>query len=98
MASKRNLKKGIKEITSYLVDDIFLLYNILGEESYAEIEALLGRTVSLSIDTITKVSHAIGEKNSTSIRNYYQKLQEKFNDDVEEIEESIEKLLQKTIK
>ncbi|MBB6274933.1 hypothetical protein [Porphyromonas circumdentaria] len=97
MASKRNLKKGIKEITTYLVDDILLLYNILGEDSFSEIESLLCRTVALSVETVTKVSHAIGTKNSTSVKEYYKNLQEKFNDEVEEIEESIEKLLEKNI-
>ncbi len=98
MASKRNLKKGIREITSYLVDDIFLLYCTLGEEHFAEIETLLNRTVALGEDTIVKVSHAVGTKNSSSIRAYYKTLQEKYNDEVEVIEETIAQLLQKTTK
>lgn len=94
MASKRNLKKGIKEIINYLVDDIMLLCCVLEDKHAEDIEKLVNKTCMLGATTTLLVSHPNGSKNPKLVRQYYRDLQESFNVKVEEIEAEIERLIQ----
>lgn len=59
MASRRKLKKGIKEITDFLIDDILFISLDAKEEELAALELLLNRVVDLHDETIAKIGAAI---------------------------------------
>ena len=86
MASRRKLKKGIKEITDFLIDDILFISLDAKEEELAALELLLNRVVDLHDETIAKIGAPDGAKNPQLVRTFYADLKAKYNEEIEAVE------------
>lgn len=93
MASRRKLKKGIKEITDFLIDDILLISLDAKDEDLSALETLLNRVVDLHDETIAKVGSPDGAKNPQLVKKFYCDLKAQYNDGVEAIEAELEKYI-----
>ena len=93
MASRRNLKKGIKEITDFLIDDILFISLDAKEEDLRALELLLNRVVDLHDDTIAKIGAPDGAKNPQLVRKFYADLNAKSNEEIEAVESELEKYI-----
>lgn len=91
MASRRKLKKGIKEITDFLIDDILFISLDAKEEELAALELLLNRVVDLHDETIAKIGAPDGAKNPQLVRKFYADLKAKYNEEIEAVESELEK-------
>ncbi len=96
MASRKNLKKGIREIADFLLDDLFILFYVLEEKQHSKVEALLDRTMMITATSILLISHPNGAKNPKLVKQYYADLKMKFNDEIEAIEKEMAILLEQT--
>ena len=92
MASRRKLKKGIKEITDFLIDDILFISLDAKEEELA-LELLLNRVVDLHDETIAKIGAPDGAKNPQLVRKFYADLKTKYNEEIEAVESELEKYI-----
>ena len=86
MASRRKLKKGIKEITDFLIDDILFISLDAKEEA-------LARVVDLHDETIAKIGAPDGAKNPQLVRKFYADLKTKYNEEIEAVESELEKYI-----
>lgn len=93
MASRRKLKKGIKEITDFLIDDILFISLDAKEEELAALELLLNRVVDLHDETIAKIGAPDGAKNPQLVRTFYADLKAKYNEEIEAVESELEKYI-----
>ena len=93
MASRRKLKKGIKEITDFLIDDILFIYLDAKEEDLRALELLVNRVVDLHDDTIAKIGAPDGAKNPQLVREFYADLKAKYNEEIEAVESELEKYI-----
>ena len=93
MASRRKLKKGIKEITDFLIDDILFISLDAKEEDLRALELLLNRVVDLHDDTIAKIGAPDGAKNAQLVRKFYADLKAKYNEEIEAVESELEKYI-----
>lgn len=93
MASRRKLKKGIKEITDFLIDDILFISLDAKEEDLRALELLLNRVVDLHDDTIAKIGAPDGAKNPQLVRKFYADLKAKYNEEIEAVESELEKYI-----
>ena len=93
MASRRKLKKGIKEITDFLIDDILFISLDAKEEELAALELLLNRVVDLHDETIAKIGAPDGAKNTQLVRKSYADLKAKYNEEIEAVESELEKYI-----
>ena len=93
MASRRKLKKGIKEITDFLIDDILFISLDAKEEDLRALELLLNRVVDLHDETIAKIGAPDGAKNSQLVRKFYADLKAKYNEEIEAVESELEKYI-----
>lgn len=93
MASRRKLKKGIKEITDFLIDDILVISLDAKEEDLRALELLLNRVVDLHDDTIAKIGAPDGAKNPQLVRKFYADLKAKYNEEIEAVESELEKYI-----
>ena len=93
MASRRKLKKGIKEITDFLIDDILFISLDAKEEDLRALELLLNRVVDLHDDTIAKIGAPDGAKNPQLVRKFYADLKAKYNEEIEPVESELEKYI-----
>ena len=93
MASRRKLKKGIKEITDFLIDDILFISLDAKEEDLRALELLLNRVVDLHDDTIAKIGAPDGAKNPQLVRTFYADLKAKYNEEIEAVESELEKYI-----
>ena len=93
MASRRKLKKGIKEITDFLIDDILFISLDAKEEELAALELLLNRVVDLHDETIAKIGAPDGAKNPQLVRKFYAALKTKYNEEIEAVESELEKYI-----
>lgn len=93
MASRRKLKKGIKEITDFLIDDILFISLDAKEEELRALELLLNRVVDLHDDTIAKIGAPDGAKNPQLVRKFYADLKAKYNEEIEAVESELEKYI-----
>ena len=93
MASRRKLKKGIKEITDFLIDDILFISLDAKEEDLRALELLLNRVVDLHDDTIAKIGDPDGAKNPQLVRKFYADLKAKYNEEIEAVESELEKYI-----
>lgn len=93
MASRRKLKKGIKEITDFLIDDILFISLDAKEEELAALELLLNRVVDLHDETIAKIGAPDGAKNPQLVRKFYVDLKAKYNEEIEAVESELEKYI-----
>lgn len=93
MASRRKLKKGIKEITDFLIDDILFISLDAKEEDLRALELLLNRVVDLHDDTIAKIGAPDGAKNPQLVRRFYADLKAKYNEEIEAVESELEKYI-----
>ena len=93
MASRRKLKKGIKEITDFLIDDILFISLDAKEEELAALELLLNRVVDLHDETIAKIGAPDGTKNPQLVRKFYADLKAKYNEEIEAVESELEKYI-----
>ena len=93
MASRRKLKKGIKEITDFLIDDILFISLDAKEEDLAALELLLNRVVDLHDETIAKIGAPDGAKNPQLVRKFYTDLKAKYNEEIEAVESELEKYI-----
>ncbi len=93
MASRRKLKKGIKEITDFLIDDILFISLDAKEEDLRALELLLNRVVDLHDDTIAKIGAPDGAKNPQLVRKFYADLKTKYNEEIEAVESELEKYI-----
>ena len=93
MASRRKLKKGIKEITDFLIDDILFISLDAKEEELAALERLLNRVVDLHDETIAKIGAPDGAKNPQLVRKFYADLKTKYNEEIEAVESELEKYI-----
>ena len=93
MASRRKLKKGIKEITDFLLDDILFVSLDAKEEDLRALELLLNRVVDLHDDTIAKIGAPDGAKNPQLVRKFYADLKAKYNEEIEAVESELEKYI-----
>ena len=93
MASRRKLKKGIKEITDFLIDDILFISLDAKEEELAALELLLDRVVDLHDETIAKIGAPDGAKNPQLVRKCYADLKAKYNGEIEAVESELEKYI-----
>ena len=89
MASRRKLKKGIKEITDFLIDDILFISLDAKEEELAA----LNRVVDLHDETIAKIGAPDGAKNPQLVRKFYADLKAKYNEEIEAVESELEKYI-----
>ena len=93
MASRRKLKKGIKEITDFLIDDILFISLDAKEEELAALELLLNRVVDLHDETIAKIVATDVSKNPQFVRKFYSELKTKYNEEIEAVESELEKYI-----
>ncbi|EEN83620.1 hypothetical protein [Porphyromonas endodontalis] len=93
MASRRKLKKGIKEITDFLIDDILFISLDAKEEDLRALELLLNRVVDLHDETIAKIGAPDGAKNPQLVRKFYADLKAKYNEEIEAVESELEKYI-----
>ncbi|WP_311140443.1 hypothetical protein [Porphyromonas endodontalis] len=93
MASRRKLKKGIKEITDFLIDDILFISLDAKEEDLRALELLLNRVVDLHDETIAKIGAPDGAKNPQLVRRFYADLKAKYNEEIEAVESELEKYI-----
>ena len=93
MASRRKLKKGIKEITDFLIDDILFISLDAKEEDLRALELLLNRVVNLHDETIAKIGAPDGAKNPQLVRKFYADLKAKYNEEIEAVESELEKYI-----
>ena len=93
MASRRKLKKGIKEITDFLIDDILFISLDAKEEDLRALELLLNRIVDLHDETIAKIGAPDGAKNPQLVRKFYADLKAKYNEEIEAVESELEKYI-----
>ena len=93
MASRRKLKKGIKEITDFLIDDILFIPLDAKEEDLRALELLLNRVVDLHDETIAKIGAPDGAKNPQLVRRFYADLKAKYNEEIEAVESELEKYI-----
>ena len=93
MASRRKLKKGIKEITDFLIDDILFISLDAKEEDLRALELLLNRVVDLHDDTIAKIGAPDGAKNPQLVRKFYADLKAKYNEEIEAVESELGKYI-----
>lgn len=93
MASRRKLKKGIKEITDFLIDDILFISLDAKEEDLRALELLLNRVVDLHDETIAKIGAPDGAKNPQLVRKSYADLKAKYNEEIEAVESELEKYI-----
>ena len=93
MASRRKLKKGIKEITDFLIDDILFISLDSKEEDLRALELLLNRVVDLHDETIAKIGAPDGAKNPQLVRKFYADLKAKYNEEIEAVESELEKYI-----
>ena len=93
MASRRKLKKGIKEITDFLIDDILFISLDAKEEDLRALELLLNRVVDLHDETIAKIGAPDGAKNHQLVRTFYADLKAKYNEEIEAVESELEKYI-----
>lgn len=93
MASRRKLKKGIKEITDFLIDDILFISLDAKEEDLRALELLLNRVVDLHDETIAKIGAPDGAKNPQLVRTFYADLKAKYNEEIEAVESELEKYI-----
>ena len=93
MASRRKLKKGIKEITDFLIDDILFISLDAKEEDLRALELLLNRVVDLHDETIAKIGAPDGAKNPQLVRKFYADLKTKYNEEIEAVESELEKYI-----
>lgn len=94
MASRRKLKKGIKEITDFLLDDILLISLDAKEDDLQALEVLLNRVIDLHDNTIAKVGRPDGARNPQLVKKFYNDLKIKYNEEVEAIETELEKYIE----
>ena len=93
MASRRKLKKGIKEITDFLIDDILFISLDAKDEELAALELLLNRVVDLHDETIAKIGAPDGAKNPQLVKKFYAGLKAKYNEEIEAVESELEKYI-----
>lgn len=93
MASRRKLKKGIKEITDFLIDDILFISLDAKEEDLRALELLLNRVVDLHDETIAKIGAPDGAKNPQLVRRFYADFKAKYNEEIEAVESELEKYI-----
>lgn len=91
MASKRNLKKGIREISEFLAEDIFFLYGMADAPALEKLDELLFRVCELENETLNKVGKKLEKKGEA--RSYYCQLIDTYNEKIEAIEAEMLKLL-----
>lgn len=87
MASRRNLKKGIKLISDFLVEDIMHVFTATKEPNLDIHEDLLTKVCELENETLAKVNK--GPEQGVKARKYYYELIEAFNQRVSQIEDAI---------
>lgn len=84
MASRRNLKKAIKNISSELFADCVLL-RITEQANQTKIEQLMHEIATMYADFVARISHT--EKGSEAL--FYKKLRQEFSDTANRIHEEL---------
>lgn len=101
MASRRKLKKGIHEITDFVIDDILILAGLLEDpndkdkETLKELEDYLNQIIDLQEEALSKASNTDGSQNRQLVKAHYTNLIEKFNQGLEKIDEGLIALTEK---
>ena len=84
MAKRRDLKKAI----DYTSDDLMmetLLCSLQPEFDKAKLEEIMARIVSMSTEFRDRIQHPGGNANKQIVKQYYKKVREDFNTEVDKI-------------
>lgn len=94
MASRKNLKRDIRLLTGYLVDDALALYTVANEDMLEPIEALLSRILNMETESLCRAARPDGKDNPTLVKAHYNRLKEFITQEVNAIEEELNKLIE----
>ena len=74
MANKRNLKKDIEYLTYEVIADCFTYIEIHGKKNDSKIQKIIGSTIELRNDLISRANHPDGKDNPKLVKQHYKKL------------------------
>ena len=92
MASRKDLKKYIKFVTTELMTECYVKFSLFPNVKNEEVSEILLKINKLNCDLVARINHADGKDNLKITKAYYKKLAEDWNKGVEEILTAIEKL------
>lgn len=85
MASKRGLKKEINAIATLLVSECLFRKLLCKDNECEAIESLLNKAFELRSEFIQRVNATDGSKNPKIVKKYYQKLNDDFDNAIDEV-------------
>ena len=74
MASRRNLKKTIKFVSSELITDIYFRCLMLKSIDDQKVDALVVEVMTLTNEFILRTNRPDGKENSKLVKSYFKKL------------------------
>ncbi|MBQ7818784.1 MAG: hypothetical protein IJ341_03700 [Bacteroidales bacterium] len=92
MANKRNLKKEINFIAEELIASCLLSGAFMSGNNDEKIDELIGRTLDLQVEFLSRINHPNGTKDTKLVKGYYKALIADFDKKVEEILNELEAL------
>ncbi|MQY80517.1 MAG: hypothetical protein GH151_15250 [Bacteroidetes bacterium] len=82
MASIRNFKKEVNQLTNEVISDCFIYLDLHPGENRNEVGKIISDTVKIRNEIIEKLNHPKDKENSKLLKKHYKKLAEKLYKEV----------------
>lgn len=91
MASRRNLKKVIKQITGELISEMYVL-SFFKEVDENKLDELVEKALEMNATFVKRISHVDGKDDPKIVKAYFKNLHDNWSKSVADLAEEVGKL------